>query len=72
MRKVFTIDILTVNGNTVRVDHMEADEMPGDIITVKRQPDTVAGIFQRAITLILRRQSKLSRVKSRVSTHSEV
>ena len=28
------------------------------------------GILQRAVTLILRRQSKFSHVKSRVSTHS--
>ena len=41
--KVFTLDILTVNGKAVTVDRMEADVMPGDIITVKGQPDTVAG-----------------------------
>ena len=37
------MDILTVNGNVV--DRMEADVMPaaGDIITVKEQPDKVAG-----------------------------
>ena len=43
VRKVFTFDILTVSGDAVRVDRMEADVMPGDIITIKRQPDTVAG-----------------------------
>ena len=43
MRKVFTFDILTVNGDVVRVDRIEADVMPGGIITVKRQPDTAAG-----------------------------
>ena len=33
--KVFTLDIQTVNGNTVTVDHMEGDVMPGDIIIVR-------------------------------------
>ena len=41
--KVLTLDILTVNGNVVTVDRMEVDVMPGDIITVWEQPDTVAG-----------------------------
>ena len=36
-------EIPTVSGDTVRVDRMEADMMPGAIITVKRQPDMVAG-----------------------------
>jgi hypothetical protein len=51
--RVFTLDILTVNGNaaTVYMDSMEPDVMPGDTITVREQPDTVAG------AVVLRRSS---------------
>ena len=49
--KVLTLDILTVNGNAVTVDRMGPDVMPGDIITVREQPDTVAG------AVVLRRSS---------------
>jgi hypothetical protein len=38
--RVSTSDIVTVNGNA---DRMEPEVMPGDIITVREQPDTVAG-----------------------------
>ena len=49
--KLLTLDILTVNGNAVTMDRMGPDVMPGDISTVREQPDTVAG------AVVLRRSS---------------